>query len=228
MGTEGQEKTRDSGDYRAFIFAVHPSHGVLLLYCTRKVKKGPHHQVPGGHVDEEDHDAADNIFKTLADITETETDTIFVACKIGAARELYEETGIDIRNDLDRLNPVRLRVETLPMESGTQNKINCELKKRLFFSVQVTDEDFWTKDNCDEGTIKKLGLASAMNKELSHLMLKLSAEHQGFCFESDPLRAAQRLMHHSGGKITKALQMSTQLGGLDGLANGVTGVEGPV
>lgn len=38
-------------DYRGFIFVVHDQHGLLLLHCTRKPKKGPHYQLPGGHVD---------------------------------------------------------------------------------------------------------------------------------------------------------------------------------
>jgi hypothetical protein len=38
-------------DYRGFIFVVHEQHGLLLLHCTRKPKKGPHYQLPGGHVD---------------------------------------------------------------------------------------------------------------------------------------------------------------------------------
>ena len=38
-------------DYRGFVFLVHESHGLVLLHCTRKAKKGPHYQLPGGHVD---------------------------------------------------------------------------------------------------------------------------------------------------------------------------------
>lgn len=45
-------------DYKAFIIPLHPQHGVLLLYCTRKKGKGSHHQLPGGHVDKEDFDDA--------------------------------------------------------------------------------------------------------------------------------------------------------------------------
>ena len=39
-------------DYRGFVFVVHEKHGLLLLHCTRKPKKGPHYQLPGGHVDD--------------------------------------------------------------------------------------------------------------------------------------------------------------------------------
>lgn len=48
-------------DYKAFILPIHPDHGILLLYCTRKKSKGPHHQLPGGHVDKEDFEEAGKI-----------------------------------------------------------------------------------------------------------------------------------------------------------------------
>jgi hypothetical protein len=83
-------------DYRAFIFATHPLHGILLLHCTRKKNKGPHFQAPGGHIDKEDFDDA-------VSTTSNEGPAILLqACKIGAARELYEETGIDVRSELNR------------------------------------------------------------------------------------------------------------------------------
>lgn len=45
-------------DYRAFVFVIHNDFGLLLLHCTRKRKKGPHFQIPGGHVDEAEFIAA--------------------------------------------------------------------------------------------------------------------------------------------------------------------------
>jgi hypothetical protein len=86
-------------DYRAFIFATHPLYGILLLHCTRKKKKGSHFQAPGGHIDKEDF--ADAVSNTSGDRSQG-PDILMQACKFGAARELCEETGIDIRSDLDR------------------------------------------------------------------------------------------------------------------------------
>ena len=45
-------------DYRGFIFVVHEAHGLMLLHCTRKKKKGPHFQLPGGHIDDFEFEAA--------------------------------------------------------------------------------------------------------------------------------------------------------------------------
>ena len=61
---------------RGFIFAVHPTHGLLLLRAYKK-KKGVHHQLPGGRVDAEELEYED-------------------AHRRAAARELREETGIAI------------------------------------------------------------------------------------------------------------------------------------
>ena len=61
---------------RSFIFAIHPTHGLLLLRAYKK-KKGTHHQVPGGRVNAEELQYED-------------------AHRRAAARELREETGIAI------------------------------------------------------------------------------------------------------------------------------------
>jgi 8-oxo-dGTP pyrophosphatase MutT (NUDIX family) len=44
--------------YRTFIFVHHEKYGLLLLYCTRKRKKGSYYQLPGGHLDENDFEKA--------------------------------------------------------------------------------------------------------------------------------------------------------------------------
>lgn len=93
-GRSYEEYIKD--DYKAFIFAIHPEHGMLLLHCTRKKKKPPHFQVPGGHVDAEDFEHASSTVKDHG------TNILLQACKIGAARELFEETGIDVRSALAR------------------------------------------------------------------------------------------------------------------------------
>ena len=197
-------------DYRAFLFAQHPIHGLLLLYCSRKKNKSPHFQAPGGHVDKEDFDEAlIRLQDTTASSSSVDGDSshplLTLACKIGAARELYEETGIDLRNDLNRLQPVQLRKSKKDGSFTT----SCVLKHRLFFKICFTDDDFVT-DGFD--SMVTLGLSRSMNTEAPMLMLKLSEEHQGFLFEPDPRRAIDLLNQHSGGKVSTALDMAMAQG----------------
>ncbi len=210
LNMEDLDQDYSNDDYRAFLFAQHPVHGLLLLYCSRKKKKSPHFQAPGGHVDNADFHIASGRIKSgkqdnSIDNTGSSHPLLVLACKIGVARELYEETGIDLRNRLDRLQPV-------PLRDGDSNKVNekdddltCRFKHRLFFKICLTDADFVT-----EGFDSKmgLGLSQSMNTDPPKLMIKLSHEHQGFIFEPNPMKAVDLLIQHSGGKVSTALGMA--------------------
>lgn len=205
MGDLDQDYTND--DYRSFLFAQHPVHGLLLLYCSRKKKKSPHFQAPGGHVDNADfHIASGRIKSGERDINTSSSHPLLVlACKIGAARELYEETGIDLRNNLNRLQPVPLRDNSNNKVNEKDDDLTCRFKHRLFFNICLTDADFVT-----EGIDSKmgLGLSQSMNTDPPKLMIKLSHEHQGFIFEPNPMKAVDLLIQHSGGKVSTALGMA--------------------
>eukprot|EP01012_Entosiphon_sulcatum_P029976 TRINITY_DN3675_c0_g1_i4.p2 TRINITY_DN3675_c0_g1~~TRINITY_DN3675_c0_g1_i4.p2 ORF type:complete len:168 (+),score=28.94 TRINITY_DN3675_c0_g1_i4:24-506(+) len=152
-------------DVRAFVFAHHPQHGFLLLQADKKRKGGLHFQVPGGHVDD----------------VEVKTHGLERACTVAAARELFEETGIDIRNALDRLIPARDR-----------NGRHLIVKDRYFYALQLSDAD----------SIQN-GLPPLSGEPFP---LRLSHEHTGFTFMKDQLKAADAVESHSGGKVTKALK----------------------
>lgn len=189
-------------DYRAFLFATHPAYGMLLLHCTRKKKKPPHFQAPGGHVDKEDFEDA---VARLPESSHEGPDILIHASKIGAARELFEETGIDLRSSLDRFQPARLR-------DNSKDKLICEFKKRMFFKICLGDGDFVTS-----GIESKvgLGLTQPLNDTPPHLMLKLSHEHQGFKFEPDTATTVDLLVHHSGGKVSEALRRAIEQGDIE-------------
>jgi 8-oxo-dGTP pyrophosphatase MutT (NUDIX family) len=113
----------DPKQYRAFVFCIHDIYGALLLHCTRKQPmKPPHFQIPGGHVDAVDHDAA------------AEECSLQRAGQVGAARELQEETGIQV--DPDRILPLQLYTTDMG------EHLNNEFKHRLFYRVRLTDDDF--------------------------------------------------------------------------------------
>jgi len=120
-------------DYRGFILVQHEQYGLMMLRCTRKKSKPPHWQLPGGHVD-------DFEFVQAAAATNNgdRSSQLLHAGQQGAARELFEETGIDIRNQLDRLQPADLHRETKKKDKFLSN----EYKHRLFYTVTLTDDDF--------------------------------------------------------------------------------------
>lgn len=118
------------------------------------------------------------------------------AAKAGAARELWEETGIDVRASLERLQPAALKA------SDTATELSCELKKRLFFFLAAKDDDFLSSNSTSER------LVGPLCPEGRQLKVKFSVEHSGFTFEKDPKKAVEMLKLHSGGVCSQALSMA--------------------
>jgi len=152
--TQHQQK-----DYRAFVFAAHPNHGMLLLHCTRKPKKGNHFQLPGGHLDDSEFESAathtppppppppPSRSSTPSSSASTPSQQrqyatlLLLASQIGAARELYEETGIDVRSQLERLVPAPLRRRRTTDEIMAEVEV-CSVKDRCYFNLVLMDDDF--------------------------------------------------------------------------------------
>lgn len=186
-------------DYRAFIFAFHEKHGLLLLHCTRKKEKGPHFQIPGGHVDDFEFKAAEKIH------SEDREKKLIHAARLAATRELYEETGINVQKELERVTPVSLRDTAVAAK-----EVYCEIKERLYFSLNVTDNDFFSKSKLADDNYKTKGYVTPMGKDDSDIMLKISVEHSGFTFEPNLAKAANMIEKHSGGNGKRALQLYLQ------------------
>ncbi len=117
-------------DYRGFAFVIHNIHGMLLLHCTRKAKKGPHFQLPGGHIDAYEFQYAAEKCGAGASTNEV----LLEAVKMGTAREFYEETGIDFRGQLDRFDPTPL------FSDDSSQFLNCMMENKCYFTVNVTDD----------------------------------------------------------------------------------------
>jgi len=201
--------------YRGFIFAVHDDYGMLLLHCTRKQKKKAHFQLPGvniidieysniGHIDDADFELATQQNES----NQSAQEILFNASRIGAARELYEETGMDIRRNLERLKPAPLR----PIGNGAE--LLCELKHRIFFFLQLKDDDF--------PTVSSKQLSSPNGYEDFHLKLILSHEHSGFIFESNPHESISKIKLHSGGVGSEALSMAISNQGRKGTSDKIS------
>lgn len=194
-------------DLRAFLVLIHPDHGLLALHCTRKKKKPPHYQVPGGHVDKEDWPPFE--ISPTNDSFLSMSMAMYNAAKTGGARELWEETGIDLRSNLDRLVPLVVRTE----QKKGKTQLPNEIQERLFFVAELNNADF----RSEADPIKRVKRVEAhpkgtpIQKDFNKLWVQLSVEHSGCCFIARPSLALTELELHSGGKIAKALKKALQL-----------------
>eukprot|EP00931_Biecheleriopsis_adriatica_P037706 TRINITY_DN21633_c0_g1_i1.p1 TRINITY_DN21633_c0_g1~~TRINITY_DN21633_c0_g1_i1.p1 ORF type:complete len:165 (+),score=37.67 TRINITY_DN21633_c0_g1_i1:89-583(+) len=109
------------------------------------------------------------------------------ASQVAAARELFEETGLDLRGSLHLLRPLHFGAE-LQKKLGT----------RVFFETALTDADSVHLQDSSEG------LTAPLSGQ-SNFFLRLSCEHTGFYFEADAERAADAVHLHSGGKCSMAI-----------------------
>jgi len=62
-------------------------------------------------------------------------DVRLLAAKMAAARELWEETGLDVRQNLERL-------QEAPLKSPNALELTCEIEKRIYFYLQLKNDDF--------------------------------------------------------------------------------------
>jgi len=180
-------------DYRAFCLLIHPKQGGLLLHCTRKKKKPPHYQLPGGHVDKEEFEQVAK--KSSNVVTQAE---LYRAARLGCAREVFEETGLDFRKRLEELLPLVL------YSTKEDGKLINEHKSRIFFLCEVCDEDF-------PSTQRPNRILSLPQDCSCDLKLQLSVEHSGFRFEKESSEIPKHLSLHSGGKVEKAVTMAYNL-----------------
>ena len=127
-----------SADYRAFLFAIHPDHGLLLLKSREKHKKGSYWEVPGGHLDDPDYEGAIAL--------DTEATQLQLAGRIAIGRELWEETGMDLRNDLSRFELAVLGNDDKKSSSPLAELPNLR-KSRLYYFLRLSDSDFVSEDD---------------------------------------------------------------------------------
>ena len=155
-------------DLCGFVVARHPRHGLLLLQANKAKKGGLHYQLPGGHVNREELVALGPE----------------VAAKVAACRELYEETGIDVRRETGRLQKV-------DVGGGS---------KRSFFVMDLRDSD-------------ATGTANALLGPDGHhiaFRLQISDEHTGFVFEQSLEEAARMVQRFRGGLPSRGTHFSNQ------------------
>ena len=133
-------------------------------------------------------------------------DVLLEAAKMGTARELFEETGIDVRGQLERLDPAPL-YDGGNLKGGPMNMLD----RKLYFSLNVTDDDFLRGQE---------GLTHPNDEHGKHLALKISHEHSGYIFVNDPMQSIEMIVKHSGGTGARALRMSMTRGHGDSNGSG--------
>jgi hypothetical protein len=127
-----------------------------------------------------------------------------LAAREGAARHLFDQTGIDARGDLDRLQPAVLHLD-LPVDAGNGMKLlKNEFNQRLYYFYQASAEDF-VKDTEDENSEKKLVKPEGENESI--LKLRLSSDFSAFNFLKEPMKAMEVLQTEGDFQTTEALNM---------------------
>jgi hypothetical protein len=268
MTTTTKQRQPQPKKYRSFIFVLHETNGILLLHCTRKLKKGYHYQIPGGHVDDDDFSTIVTATTTTPNLNIYRNDTtgntnsssnesqmLQMAGIVGAVRELYEETGIDLRTNIilsqqqqqqqqqifnqnfTRIHPLPLYDCTYDGRDGTMKdsvddgspkhpKLINEYKRRLFYTVVVTDSDMIVETDHTDGnnnnnnntTNTTAGPNHDPNSYANssrhlpppppHIRLKLSHEHSGYTFVKNINEIYSMIVLHSGGAIAEAFRMA--------------------
>lgn len=184
--------------YRSFIFVVHEQHGLMMLHCTPKESKNIDYQLPGGCIDQTE-------FQAAAENSEDIQSQLVAAAQATATRQLYKETGIDIRDKPYRLEPAAIRNEVVSDGNG-ELVMTCELEKTLYYFLPVNDEDFLQVSELDNDN--DANAVAPASKDGCNLRLKLSTEHSGFQLEKDPEKAAELLKKYGAENESKALLMA--------------------
>jgi len=161
--TAKKKKKKERTGLRSFVVAAYDGAGILLVQARQRkgkdgrILKNAHFQLPGGHVEQRDIDRFGK-----AD-----------AQRIAAARELHQKTGIDLRQDLDRLSPVP------PVQ---------EFGGRSYFAVDLQPAD------AVEGGVVQLDSSAAA----APLPMRLSKDLTGFAFETDCYKAVTAILQQGG------------------------------
>ncbi|KAH8583457.1 hydrolase [Cryptosporidium sp. chipmunk genotype I] len=188
--------------FRSFVIVIHEEYGCLLLKSSKKGKYDIF-QLPGGRLDEKDlmiinSETSNDLHEYNNIINMVPRESSF---KIAAARELYEETGLDFRNRLDMLKPLEF---DLP-------------KKWRFFYLNITN--FEMVENQDKNRSYYFNSLEEIFKyfksiiynimyncfNVTNINIRLSKEHESFLFEKDLVKASELVKSHSKGFCAKAL-----------------------
>ena len=176
--------------YETGVFVVHRTKGMVLLKCTPTLKSLKKSRIPGGFVGEKEFLAASKL------VSQAKMQ-LQLAARQGAARLLYEDTGIDVRDRMNRLQPAVLRLKP-PKDASGVRCLKNEYEQKLYYFLQVSEADFLMETNEDTNS-KIRGPESEKGTELR---LRLSSRVSAFDFVKDPKKAMKKL-DKGGDKTSK-------------------------
>lgn len=216
-------------EYQGMVFVVHETRGMLLLNQhsafldnnTDSQEPSETINIPGGSVIEKEYLAA-------AQQSGHSKMQLQLAARQGAARHLFQSTGIDMRSHLQRLTPAIIHSNP-PVDENGLKYLKNEHENKLFFFLQVSDADLipisepQTDNSNEEADDDQQGktLVGPAGEMDSPWKLKLCAGVSNFTFVQDPLAAASEL-----GEKGADASVSTALDMLMNLAVGPSNAQG--
>jgi len=188
-----------SVDFQAMVFVVHRTRGMLLLQGSKASLLNSRNNVPGGAVIEEEFlDAAKQSGRPQVQLQ--------IAARIAAARQLFETTGLDIRQQANRFKPAVLNVNP-PMDPVRGFRyLRNENENKLYYFLQVDEDDFSKLKDQQDATLNAKSMKPSVDAGDEPVSLKLSNNYGGFEFVHDPVDAAD-VLKKDGNDAAIALDM---------------------
>ncbi|CAB9497721.1 NUDIX domain [Seminavis robusta] len=182
----------------SYVFAVHKKKGLLLKKLVPGEDGTPRYEVPAGIVAESDYSDAERESGNMKE-------RLLLASRLGAARELFAETGLDVRGCLDRLVPANVMSDESSKLYEDMPLLQNQFQQALMYFLILSDDD------CLDG-VAPPDLHSVKSAESSDHNPELGSNHAQsfhFVFESDPVEASKRL-ESKGFGVADAFILSLQ------------------
>mmetsp|Transcript_2270 Transcript_2270/g.2923 ORF Transcript_2270/g.2923 Transcript_2270/m.2923 type:complete len:434 (+) Transcript_2270:2-1303(+) len=190
---------KDDKEYRAYIFAVHPDLGIIMLHASKERKRGAEIELPGDYI------LGDDFKKAAQYCDDDQRKELLAAGKIAAARTLLENIGLDMRHSLSRFQPAILRSNTADAEEH-----QCQHRKRLYFFISLSNDDYFTRKKLAAAKLERKGYSAPLSDYGRDYLLKLSSEYSGYTYEKDIKVVTNLLSKHSNGASKEALILITK------------------
>ena len=215
-----------NADFRAKVFVVHKTRGMLLLqdkhasmYTSKssgKKKKKRMNTVPGGKINEEE-------FLAAAKESGSPQVQLQIAARDAAARHVFMTTGLDIRQQADRLKPAVLCMAPSMNTARGYEYLRNENEEKLYYFLQVDEDDF-EKLQEEQGKNAQVSKSTKPSEDPGEdpapvklerpsedtgddpLTLKLSSDYSGYEFVQDPVKAS-KVLKKDGNDAAIALAM---------------------